>query len=577
MTKKKTQKRPEEGTLLSGTELLIQALVDAGVDTVFGYPGGTVIGIYDALFDHPEIRHILVRHEQGATHAADGYARSTGRTGVVLVTSGPGATNTVTGIATAFMDSVPLVVITGQVPSAMIGNDAFQEADIIGITRPITKHSYLVKDVRQLGQIVNEAFHIAATGKPGPVLIDLPKDIQLEKAPYQKPGPVSIRGYNPTYKGHSQQIIKAARMIDQAQKPLIYAGGGVNSEPAAVSLTELAVKARIPVTTTLMGLGSFPESNPLSLGMLGMHGTWYANKAVTESDLIIAVGARFDDRVTGKLSAFARGAKIIHIDIDPASIAKNVPAHIPIVGHAAEILPELTLAVGRPYTQGWLEQIQKWKQEHPLQYDKDCCRIPPPFVIQKVAEVTDHRAVIVADVGQNQMFAAQWYGYEEARTHLSSGGLGTMGYGFPAAIGAKLGNPDKTVVCVVGDGGFQMNVQELATAMKYGVPVKIVLLNNGFLGMVRQWQHLFFKKRYSQTILSDANPDFVRLAESYGAIGYRVEKKDDVLPVLRKSLEVEDRPVLMEFIIEPESQVFPMVPAGAALNEMIETNPEPTA
>jgi acetolactate synthase-1/2/3 large subunit len=574
MTTQKKNKRPEEGTILSGTELLVHALLDAGVDTVFGYPGGQVIGIYDTLFDYPEINHILVRHEQGATHAADGYARSTGKPGVVIVTSGPGATNTVTGIATAYMDSIPLVVITGQVPSPMIGNDAFQEADIIGITRPITKHSYLVKDVSTLAQIVHEAFHIATTGKPGPVLIDLPKDIQIAKAPYQKPGPVNIRGYNPTYKGHSQQILKAAKMIEQAEKPLIYAGGGVNSGLAADALRELAIKTNIPVTTTLLGLGAFPESHPLSLGMLGMHGTWYANKAITECDLIIAVGARFDDRVTGKLSAFATGAKIIHIDIDPASIAKNVPAHIPIVGHVAEIVPELAQAASESKRKAWVDQIQAWKQEHPMKYDEACCKIPPQFVIQKVAEVTDHKAILVADVGQNQMFAAQWYGYELPRTHLSSGGLGTMGYGFPAAIGAKIGNPDKTVVCVVGDGGFQMNMQELATAVKFKVPVKIVLLNNGYLGMVRQWQQLFFKRRYSQTILFDANPDFVKLAESFGAIGLRIEKRDDVVPVLKKSLEINDRPVLMEFIVEPESQVFPMVPAGAALDEMIEKNPE---
>jgi acetolactate synthase-1/2/3 large subunit len=574
MTARQKSRKPEEGAILSGTELLIQALIDAGVDVVFGYPGGQVIGIYDTLFDHPELHHILVRHEQGATHAADGYARSTGKPGVVLVTSGPGATNTVTGIATAYMDSVPLVVITGQVPSPMIGNDAFQEADIIGITRPITKHSYLVKDVRLLSQFIHEAFHIATTGKPGPVLVDLPKDIQMAKAPYHTPDTVSIRGYNPTYKGHSQQILKAAKMIDQAEKPLIYAGGGVNSGLAADSLRDLAIKAQIPVTTTLLGLGAFPESHPLSLGMLGMHGTWYANTAMTECDLIIAVGARFDDRVTGKLSVFARGAKIIHIDIDPASIAKNVPAHIPIVGHVAEILPELVQAVEKSNRAAWLKQIHVWKQEHPLKYNEACCEIPPQFVIQKVAEVTNHEAILVADVGQNQMFAALWYGYEKARTHISSGGLGTMGYGFPAAIGAKIGNPDRTVVCVVGDGGFQMNMQELATAMKYKVPVKIVLLNNGYLGMVRQWQELFFKKRYSQTILNDANPDFVKLAESFGAVGIRIEKREDVVPVLKKSLEINDRPVLMEFIVEPESQVFPMVPAGAALDEMMEKNPE---
>lgn len=559
---------------MTGAQILVQTLIDEGVDTVFGYPGGAVIGIYDELHKAPAIHHYLVRHEQGATHAADGYARVTGRPGVVMVTSGPGATNTVTGIATAYMDSVPLVVFTGQVPSAMIGNDAFQEADIIGITRPITKHSYLVKDVAQLAQIIHDAFHIAMTGKPGPVLIDLPKDVLVAEAVYRRPESVNIRGYNPTYKGHTKQIGKAARLIAESQKPLIYAGGGVNIGMAADSLTELAEKTQIPVTTTLLGLGAFPESSPLALGMLGMHGTWTANMAMTETDLIIAVGARFDDRVTGKLASFAPNAKIIHIDIDPASIAKNLPVDVPIVGHVAEILPELIQAVQKPDTSAWLKRIRTWKKEHPLKYDEDCCKIPPQFVIQKVAEVTRHEAVVVADVGQNQMFAAQFYGYIRPRTHLSSGGLGTMGYGFPASIGAKVASPDHTVVCITGDGGFQMNVQELATAVKYKIPVKIVLLNNGFLGMVRQWQDLFFGKRYSHTVLDDANPDFVKLAESYGAVGFRILTREDVVPTLKKAMKITDKPVLMEFVVEPESQVFPMVPAGAGLSEMLENNPE---
>jgi len=561
-------------TMMNGAEILVQTLIDEGVDTLFGYPGGAVIGIYDAFYKTKKLNHILVRHEQGATHAADGYARASGKPGVVMVTSGPGATNTVTGIATAYMDSIPMVVFTGQVPSAMIGNDAFQEADIIGITRPITKHSYLVKDVKQLAQIIHDAFHIAVTGKPGPVLIDLPKDLLVAKAPYKKPETVNIRGYNPTYKGHSKQINKAAKMILESQKPLIYAGGGVNIGFAADSLAKLANKNQIPVTTTLMGLGSFPESNPLALGMLGMHGTWYANMAMTETDLIIAVGARFDDRVTGNLSLFAQNAKVIHIDIDPSSIAKNIPVDVPIVGHVAEILPELVEAVQKPNTKEWLKQIEAWKKEHPLKYDEDCCKIPPQFVVQKVAEVTNHDAIVVADVGQNQMFSALYYGYERPRTHLSSGGLGTMGYGFPAAIGAKVAMPDQVVVCITGDGGFQMNIQELATAVKYKVAVKIILLNNGFLGMVRQWQDFFFEKRYSHTILSDANPDFVKLAESYGAIGYRIQNKEDVVPMIKKAMEINDKPVLMEFIVEPESQVFPMVPAGAGLDEMLEENPE---
>lgn len=561
-------------TMMNGSQILVQALLDEGVDTIFGYPGGSVIGIYDELYNAPKLRHFLVRHEQGAAHAADGYARASGRPGVVMVTSGPGATNTVTGIATAYMDSIPLVVFTGQVPSAMIGNDAFQEADIIGITRPITKHSYLIKDVDQLAKIIHEAFHIAMTGKPGPVLIDLPKDVLVAKAAYVKQEAVHIRGYNPTYKGHSKQIEKAAKMIHESKRPLIYAGGGVNLGMAADSLTQLAKKAQIPVTTTLLGLGSFPESNPLSLGMLGMHGTWYANMAMTETDLIIAVGARFDDRVTGKLSAFAPNARVIHIDIDPASIAKNVPVDVPIVGHVAEILPELAETVQKPDTSAWLKQIAIWKKEHPLKYDENCCKIPPQFVIQKAAEVTSHEAIVVSDVGQNQMFAAQFYGYQHPRTHLSSGGLGTMGYGFPASLGAKVACPDQTVICITGDGGFQMNIQELATAVKYKIAVKIILLNNGFLGMVRQWQDLFYKKRYSHTHLSDANPDFVKVAESYGAVGYRIEKREDVVPTIKKAMEINDKPVLMEFIVEPESQVFPMVPAGAGLNEMIEGDSE---
>lgn len=570
-SRKKIKNKDEK---MTGAQILIQTLIDEGVDTLFGYPGGAVIGLYDVLHQTATLNHILVRHEQGATHAADGYARASGKPGVVMVTSGPGATNTVTGIATAYMDSIPLVVFTGQVPSAMIGNDAFQEADIIGITRPITKHSYLVKDVEQLAQIIHDAFHIATTGKPGPVLIDLPKDVLVAKAKYKKPETVNIRGYNPTYKGHSKQINKAAQLILESKRPLIYAGGGVNIGLAANSLKILAEKTQIPVTTTLLGLGAFPESSPLALGMLGMHGTWYANMAMTQTDLIIAIGARFDDRVTSKISAFAPNAKVIHIDIDPASIAKNIPVDVPIVGHVAEILPALVEAVQKPDTREWLKQIETWKKEHPMSYDEKCCKIPPQLVIQKVAEVTEHDAIVVADVGQNQMFAAQFYGYKKPRTHLSSGGLGTMGYGFPASLGAKVGMPDQTVVCITGDGGFQMNIQELATAVKYNIAVKIILLNNGFLGMVRQWQDLFFEKRYSHTTLSDANPEFVKVAEAYGAVGFRIEKREDIVPTLEKAMKINDKPVLLEFLVEPESQVFPMVPAGAGLNEMLEHDPK---
>ena len=565
MTKER-QPQPE----MTGAEILIRALIDEGVETIFGYPGGAVIGIYDVLFNTPQINHILVRHEQGATHMADGYARVTGKAGVVMVTSGPGATNTVTGIATAYMDAIPLVVFTGQVSSGMIGNDAFQEADIIGITRPITKHSYLVRDVMKLAKIIHEAFHIATTGKPGPVLIDLPKDILGNKAVYEKQDHIDIRGYNPTYKGHSQQILKAAKMMAEARKPLIYAGGGVNIGNASEELTALAKKTKIPVTTTLLGLGAFPETHALSLGMLGMHGTWYANKAMSECDLVIAVGARFDDRVTGKLSEFASKARVIHIDIDPASISKNVDVDIPIVGHVKEILPELLQAACQADTKDWLADIEKWKKDHPLKYNEKAQRIPPQFVIEQLGEVTKHEAIVATDVGQNQMFTAQYYRFINARSMLSSGGLGTMGYGFPAAIGAAFAKPGSTVVCVTGDGGFQMNMQELATAVYHKIPVKIILLNNGYLGMVRQWQDLFYEKRYSSTVLEPGNPDFLKAADCFGAVGIRVEKREEVKPALEKAMAITDRPVLLDFIVEREAQVFPMVPAGAALDQMIE-------
>ncbi|MBN1552885.1 biosynthetic-type acetolactate synthase large subunit [bacterium] len=554
----------------SGSEILVQALMDQGVDTIFGFPGGAVIGIYDVLYRTPQIKHVLVRHEQGATHAADGYARATGKCGVVMVTSGPGATNTVTGIATAYMDSVPIIVFTGQVTSAMIGNDAFQEADIIGITRPITKQSYLVKDVNQLSQVIHEAFHIATTGRPGPIVIDLPKDITMAKAIYKKINEINIRGYHPTYKGHSQQITKAAQMISNAERPLLYVGGGVNTGDAAEELRTLAKKGKIPVTTTLLGLGAFPEDDPLSLGMLGMHGTWYANMAIMDCDVLVAIGARFDDRITGKLSTFSTNSKKIHIDIDPTCISKNVQVNIPIVGHVKEILPKLAEAVKKTRSEKWLKQIEQWKKEHPLKYGSGKDKILPQRIIETIAKVTDHEAIISTDVGQNQMWAAQFFKYKNPRSFLSSGGLGTMGYGLPAAIGAKIGCKDKTVFCITGDGGFQMNIQELTTAVNYKVPVKIAVLNNGYLGMVRQWQELFFGKRYSQTILEDGNPDFVKLAEGYGAVGLRITKNEDVESVIRESLKIKDKPVVMDFFIEREENVMPMVPAGASLTDMIE-------
>jgi len=558
------------GKEMTGSEIFVETLIDVGVDTVFGYPGGAVLNIYDTLFDRPELNHILIRHEQGGAHAADGYARSTGKPGVVLVTSGPGGTNTVTGIATANMDSIPMVVFTGQVASGMIGNDAFQEADIIGITRPITKHSYLVKDVNQLESVIREAFHIATTGKPGPVLVDLPKDMVSTTGIYSGKQEVRLPGYKPVTRGHQSQIAKAAELLSNAKRPLIYAGGGIILGNAAQELTELAEKANIPVTTTLMGLGGFPESKPQALGMLGMHGTWYSNMAITECDVLLAVGARFDDRVTGRLDGFSPKSKKIHIDIDPSSISKNVEVDIPIVGNVKQVLPEITKRVKPPETAEWWDTIHRWQEEHPLRVPESDDQIMPQFLIKKISEVTEGEAIMVADVGQHQMWLAQHYTFNNPRSMLTSGGLGTMGYGFPAAMGAQIGNPDRTVFCVSGDGGFQMTAFELATAVTYKVPVKVVIMNNGYLGMVRQWQQLFFERRYSHTLLKHSNPDFVKLAESYGAVGMRVTKPEELEPALKKAMEINDRPVIMDVVVPEEENCFPMVPAGAALYEMVE-------
>jgi len=533
---------------MKGAQILLECLKREGVEVIFGYPGGQVLPIFDSLYDS-DIRFILTRHEQGAAHAADGYSRATGKTGVCLATSGPGATNLTTGIANAYMDSIPMIAITGQVKSFLIGNDAFQEADVTGVTRPITKHNYLVKDVKDLARIVREAFYIASTGRPGPVLIDIPSDIQMKDTEFIWPQEIEIRGYKPTYFGHPGQIKKAARLIAKAKKPIIYAGGGIISSGAHLKLKELAEKIKAPVTWTLMGIGGFPAAHPFSLGMLGMHGTAYANHAIMGSDLIIAVGARFDDRVTGRIDAFAPDAKVIHIDIDPASISKNVKVDIPIVGDAKNILGQLLEEIkDSPDTGEWLEAVEAWKQKYPLAY-KEKKKIMPQYVIQQIDELTKGEAIITTEVGQNQMWAAQWYNYNHPRTFISSGGLGTMGFGFPAAMGVKVGCPDRIVFDIAGDGSIQMNIQELGTCVCNKIHVKVAILNNGYLGMVRQWQELFYKKRYSQVCIT--SPDFVKLAESYGALGIKVTRKEEVRPAIEKALQT-DNVVLIDFQVEPE-------------------------
>ena len=559
----------------TGSEIFIEALLSEKVDTIFGLPGGVVLHLYDKLFDAP-LKHIQVRHEQGAVHMADGYARSTGKVGVSLVTSGPGGTNTVTGLATAYMDSIPIVVFTGQVPTPLIGNDAFQEADIIGITRPCTKHNYLVKDVNDLARIIKEAFYIASTGRPGPVLIDLPKDVLTNSAEMKIPDKVSLRSYRPTYKGNLKQIEKAIKLILKSKKPFIYAGGGVILSNAAKRLTAFAEKLGIPVGLTLMGLGGFPGTHPLSLGMLGMHGTYRANMAITDCDVLIAIGSRFDDRVTGKIDGFAPYAKIIHVDIDPTSISKNVNVDIPIVGDVNEVLGDILkcldkekkLASYRKGLKEWHQQIEHWKEKHTLDYvQKERGKIKPQYVVEKLYEVTKGDAIITTEVGQHQMWAAQYYLIDKPRTFLTSGGLGTMGYGLPAAIGAQIANPKKTVIDIAGDGSIQMNIQELATAVQYKLPVIVAILNNNFLGMVRQWQGLFFDKRYSASCIQ-VQPDFVKVAESYGALGLRAKKASEVVPVIKEALAT-NKPVMIDFEVVREEDVYPMVPAGAPVNEML--------
>ncbi|OQB74917.1 MAG: Acetolactate synthase large subunit [candidate division TA06 bacterium ADurb.Bin131] len=551
-----------------GAKIIVECLKKEGVEVIFGYPGGSVIPLCDALYDSG-IRFILTRHEQGAAHAADGYSRASGKIGVCLATSGPGATNLVTGISTAYMDSIPMIAITGQVATQLIGNDAFQEVDTTGITRPITKHNYLVKSTDQLCRIFKEAFYIAKTGKPGPVLIDIPADIQKSEADFNYPEKVEIRSYKPVYEGHPIQIEKTLSLVEKAERPVILAGGGVITSNAAGELKKFAEKAKIPVALTLMGLGGFPTQHPLHLGMAGMHGTRYANNAIMETDLLIAIGCRFDDRVTGKISEFAPNATIVHVDIDPVSIGKNVSVDVPIVGDAKFVLEQFVNNCPKTNTEEWLKKINMWKEKYPFTY-KDTGNLKPQFIVETISRLTDGEAIIVTEVGQNQMWAAQYYKFKYPRTFISSGGLGTMGFGFPAAIGAQVACKDKTVIDIAGDGSIQMNIQELSTAVSEKIPVKVVILNNYYLGMVRQWQELFYKKRYAFTCLKEKQPDFVKLAEAYGALGYRVDKKEDLEKTLVKALNYNEGPVFVDCVVEPEENVFPMIPAGASLKEIIE-------
>jgi acetolactate synthase-1/2/3 large subunit len=558
---------------LTGAQILMKCLEREGVKHIFGYPGGVVLDIYDELARTPNIRHILVRHEQAAVHAADGYARASSQVGVALVTSGPGATNTVTGIASAYMDSIPIVVFTGQVPTGLIGNDAFQEVDIVGITRPCTKHNYLVKDVKQLAQTIHEAFHIARSGRPGPVLVDLPKDVSQASTVPKFPEAIKIKSYNPTYHANPRQVSRALDMILHAKKPVLYTGGGIVLSDSSEELYKFATSLRIPVTSTLMGLGGFPGDHHLWMGMLGMHGTYCANMAVSQADVLIAVGARFDDRVTGKLSEFAPHAKIVHIDIDPSSISKNVQVDIPIVGDCKDTLAQLNeLLEDKPVRdwtdlrRPWLDTVDEWNKTHPLTYVWDDKVIKPQFVVEKLYELTQGEAYITTEVGQNQMWAAQFYKFKHPRRLMTSGGLGVMGYGFPAAMGVQLAKPEAMVIDIAGDGSIQMNIQELITVVDNQLPVKIAILNNSYLGMVRQWQQLFYERRYSATPMTA--PDFVKLAEAYGAVGLRATKPEEVEPVIREALNTS-RPVIMDFKVEPEECVMPMVPAGKAMHEML--------
>jgi len=552
---------------MTGAQIVCESLIKEGADVIFGILGGTILPLYDTLPQYPQLRHILVRHEQGAAHAADGYARATGKVGVCFATSGPGATNLVTGIANAHLDSSPIVAITGQVARPFIGKDAFQEVDITGITLPITKHNYLVLDTSSLARTIKEAFYLARSGRPGPVLIDIPRDVFIEETEFSYPGKIELPGYKPPLQGHPAQIKKAAKLINEAQKPLIIGGRGVMISGACAQLKQLAETAQIPVITTLLGIGCFPESHILSFGMIGMHGMAYANMAANAADAIIAIGMRFDDRATARVSGFAPNARIVHIDIDPAEIGKNVRVDVPIVGDVKIVLDELNKLITPTQHINWVEQLDDWRKEHPSTAIKDSPGLLPQFVVRQIYEVTKGEATIVTGVGQNQMWAAQHYWYDKPNTLISSGGLGTMGFGLPASIGVKIGRPDSIVWCIDGDGSFQMTIQELATIAQEKAAVKIAIINNGYLGMVRQWQELFYEKRYVATPLS--GPDYVKIAEAYGIPGLRVTHQPEVLPAVERAM-AEPGPFLLDFVVEPEENVYPMVPPGAALSEVME-------
>ncbi|MBN1408414.1 MAG: biosynthetic-type acetolactate synthase large subunit [Calditrichaceae bacterium] len=555
---------------MSGADIFFECLRLEKVEYIFGYPGGATLKIYEKLYDIDFLTHILSRHEQGATHMAEGYAKATGKVGVVLATSGPGATNTVTGIANAYMDSSPLVVFTGQVPTHLIGNDAFQEADIMGITRPITKHNFIVRDVKELAPIIRKAFHLASTGRPGPVLVDLPKDVINSECEFNYPENVNIRGYKPTLSGHVNQIKKAAQVISKAKRPLLYVGGGVIMANASQELRSFAIDYGIPVTMTLQGLGAFPGTSEQSLGMLGMHGTYWANQAVNNCDCLVALGARFDDRVTGKTDTFAMNAYKIHVDIDPTAIDKNVSVDLPIVGDVKRIIAELRQAMpGKPDVAHWMKQINAWREDCPLHYEKEDGKLRTEYVLEKLSEKTQGEAIVVTDVGQHQMWTAQYYKFNHPRSHLTSGGLGTMGFSVPASIGAALAVPERPIISISGDGGFQMNIQELITAAYLKLPINFIILNNSFLGMVRQWQELFHAEKYSFTDLGASNPDFVKVGEAFGIPSVSTDKIDEVDGIIDQLLAKTDGPMLAEFKVVKEDMVFPMVPSGGSISDMI--------